>query len=256
MDYDLLKARLNKAVELYNNTNFITKDPIQIPHRYDKLQDIEIAAFFASILAWGRREMIIKSADKLMKVFENSPHDYILATTYKSFEAKLGNFVHRTIQTADILYCFRFLKSFYSKNISLETAFLYDAKAIDDANIEKHLNYFYKQFFSLENPCLRTKKHITCPANGSACKRLVMFLRWLVRTDSAGVDFGLWKSIKPSQLVLPLDVHTFRISKKWFGIQQQTPSWKVALQITEILKQLDQQDPVKYDFALFSLDLV
>jgi uncharacterized protein (TIGR02757 family) len=246
---------LNNALLLYNQPDFIANDPIQIPHSFVKPQDVEIAAFFASMLAWGRRDAIIKSANKLMNIFERNPHEYIISTTYDDFAAKLGKFAHRTIQQTDILYCFRFLKHFYNTNDSLESAFLYNKDAINDVNIENHLNYFYNLFFGLENPLWRTKKHITCPANGSACKRLCMMLRWLVRKDDKNVDLGIWNNIKPSQLILPLDVHTFRISKSWNLTKSNSPSWKVAVEITNILKQFDKLDPVKYDFVLFSLDL-
>ncbi len=255
MDLILLKNKLDAAFLEYNQPEFIQKDPIQIPHQFQKLQDIEIAAFFAAILAWGRRDTIIKSATKLMNIFENNPHDYILNTKYTDFEQKLGHFAHRTIQTPDILYCFRFLQQHYQQHESLETAFLHSPQADKDTNIEKHLNYFYNQFFSLANPTLRSRKHITCPQNGSSCKRLCMFLRWLVRSDTGGVDLGIWKQIKTNQLVMPLDVHILNIIKQLKIIAKPSPTWKTAVELTHFLQQLDKNDAVKYDLALFSLDI-
>ena len=255
MNLTQLKTQLDAALLQYNRPEFILKDPIQIPHKFNKLQDIEIAAFFASILAWGRREMIIKSATKLIDIFNNAPYEYILNSSYADFEQKLGHFAHRTIQTADILYCFRFLQQHYQQYESLETAFLPAPNPQADKDITRHLNYFYQQFFSLDNPTWRTKKHITCPNNGSSCKRLCMFLRWMVRKDIAGVDLGLWQNITTNQLVMPLDVHILNIVKRLALVTNPQPNWKTALALTQFLQQLDPNDAVKYDLALFSLDI-
>ena len=249
-----LKIFLDKKVEMYNQPFFIESDPICVPHSFSKKQDIEIAGFFASIFAWGNRTTIINKSKELMKLMHNAPHDYCLHHTSKDLK-QLLSFKHRTFNTTDLLYFVEFLKYHYKSHDTLETAFVQSMKKKDE-NIENGLNGFYDYFFSLPDVPKRTRKHIASPNKKSSCKKLNMYLRWMVRNDKKGVDFGLWKNIKPSQLIIPLDLHVFRVAKKFNLITRNQSDWLSAIELTEILKHLDHKDPVKYDFALFSLGVL
>jgi len=249
-----LKIFLDKKVEMYNQPFFIESDPICVPHSFSKKQDIEIAGFFASIFAWGNRTTIINKSKELMKLMHNAPHDYCLHHTSKDLK-QLLSFKHRTFNTTDLLYFVEFLKYHYKSHDTLETAFVQSMKKKDE-NIENGLNGFYDYFFSLPDVPKRTRKHIASPNKKSSCKKLNMYLRWMVRNDKKGVDFGIWKNIKPSQLIIPLDLHVSRVAKKFNLITRNQSDWLSAVQLTETLKHLDPKDPVKYDFALFSLGVL
>jgi uncharacterized protein (TIGR02757 family) len=249
-----LKIFLDKKVAEYNQPSFINADPISVPHRYSKKQDIEIAAFFASIFAWGSRTTIINKTSELMRLMDDAPHDFITNHSDKELQ-KLLAFKHRTFNTTDLLYFLLFLKHHYAKNASLETAFSKWMNRKDD-NTGNALIGFHNYFFSLEDAPLRTKKHIATPVRGSTCKRLNMYLRWMVRRDNCGVDFGIWKSISPSQLICPVDVHVARVARQLDMIKRKQTDWLTALELTEALKEFDGKDPVKYDFALFSLGII
>ena len=246
-----LKDFLDKKVEEYNRPAFILPDPISVPHRFNKKQDIEIAAFFAAVFAWGNRTTIINKATELMRLMDNAPHDFVTGHSETSLQRFL-RFKHRTFNTTDLLYFLLFLKHHYTNNASLETAFTKGMKKTD-GTVENGLRHFHDYFFSLEDAPVRTKKHIATPARSSTCKRLCMFLRWMVRRDNCGVDFGLWKAIQPSQLICPIDVHVARVARNVGLVERKQTDWLTALQLTEQLKEFDATDPVKYDFALFSL---
>jgi len=249
-----LKDFLNKKVDEYNQPFFIIPDPICIPHLFTKKQDIEIAGFFAAIFAWGNRTTIINKSKELMELMDNAPHQFCLRHTDNDLK-KLLNFKHRTFNPTDLLYFIDFFQHHYSKNESLESAFTQSIKK-NDATVENGLNGFYNYFFSLEEVPKRTLKHIASPAKKATCKRLSMYLRWMVRSDNKGVDFGLWKNISPSQLVIPLDLHVARVARH-FGILKRKPTdWLATLELTEAMKTLDANDPAKYDFALFALGVL
>lgn len=249
-----LKEFLNKKVEEYNQFSFIKDDPISIPHSYTQKQDIEIAAFFAAIFAWGNRKMIINKSKELMQLMDNAPYQFI--TQHKEDDLKsLLHFKHRTFNTTDLLYFIHFLKHHYSNHHSLETAFS-NWMQPQDENIENALIGFHHYFFSLLLAPHRTKKHIATPKKSSTCKRLCMFLRWMVRKDDRGVDFGLWQKIEPSQLVCPIDLHVARVARRFELIQRPGVNWATALELTSMLKQFDPKDPAKYDFALFGLGVM
>ncbi len=242
---------LNKQYLVYNQPGFIQDDPICIPHLFSKKQDIEIMGFFAAIFAWGQRATIINKCKDLIDRFDNAPYDFIINHSEKDLK-KLIAFKHRTFNDTDLLYVVSFFQNWYKQHESLEPAFTQQLK-IQDITIENGLNGFREIFFSLDDVPHRTLKHIASPAQHSACKRINMYLRWMVRSDNKGVDFGIWKVIKPSQLICPLDLHVQRVATK-LGLLQRTQSdWKAAMELTENLRKLDIKDPVKYDFALFGL---
>jgi uncharacterized protein (TIGR02757 family) len=254
MKQEKLKDFLDRKVTEYNQSSFKAADPISIPHRYTKKQDIEIAGFFASIFAWGNRTTIINKTIELMGLMHDVPHDFITQHSDKELQTLLA-FKHRTFNTTDLLYFLLFLKHHYLNHASLETAFT-KWMTKNDTSVENALVGFHDYFFCLEDAPVRTKKHIATPVRNSTCKRLNMYLRWMVRSDNCGVDFGLWKGISPSQLICPVDVHVARVARQFGLIKRNQTDWLTALELTEVLKKFDKKDPVKYDFALFSLGVV
>jgi uncharacterized protein (TIGR02757 family) len=247
------KDFLEKKFQQYNQKSFIKADPISIPHLFTKKQDIEIAGFFAAIFSWGNRTTIINKSKELMQLMHNAPHEFCLHAKENDLKSLLS-FKHRTFNATDLLYFIEFFRYHYSKHESLESAFTLSMN-IDDETVENGLNGFYYYFFSLPDVPQRTMKHIASPAKNSSCKRINMFLRWMVRTDNAAVDFGIWKNIKPSQLVCPLDVHVGRIAKQLGLLHRAQADWKAALELTTNLRTLDKDDPAKYDFALFGMGI-
>jgi uncharacterized protein (TIGR02757 family) len=248
-----LIALLNKKVKEYNQSAFIEKDPIVIPHRFTKKADIEIAGLFAAVFAWGNRTTIINKATDVLERMDNAPFEFCTQHTDKDLMRLVG-FVHRTFNDTDLLYFIAFLQHHYSQQESLETAFFkHTITGAKISTVEAALTHFHDYFFSLEMVPSRTKKHIASPVSGSTCKRLNMYLRWMVRKDNTGVDFGLWKSIPPSALICPVDVHVARVARSFGMIQRKQTDWETAIELTNYCRTLDSKDPVKYDFALFSL---
>jgi uncharacterized protein (TIGR02757 family) len=247
-----LRTFLDKKSKEYDHLSFIKNDPVCIPHSFSKKQDIEIAGFFAAIFAWGNRTAIIGKSRQLMQLMDNSPYDFCLHHTDNDLQ-KLLSFKHRTFNPTDLLYFISFFKMHYEKHRSLETAFTQRMKK-EDASVENGLNGFYEYFFSLPDVSHRTRKHIASPLKNSACKRLNMYLRWMVRKSD--VDFGIWKKISTAQLVIPLDVHVARVARHFKLLERKQTDWKAAIQLTDTLKNFDPADPVKYDFALFGLGVL
>ena len=253
MEFLELKDFLDIKVVQYNQPNFITNDPICIPHRFSIKQDIEIAAFFAAILAWGQRKTIINKCTELFKRMDDAPYEFVMHHGDDDLKSLLG-FKHRTFNDTDLLYFISFFKHHYGISDSLETAFLpHDFLAEPTFTAEHALNYFRTYFFSLPDAPRRTVKHISSPQQKSTCKRLNMFLRWMVRKDDLGVDFGIWNSIKPSNLICPCDVHVDRVARRLGMVSRKQTDWRTAVELTEELRKFDPLDPVKYDFALFGL---
>ncbi len=246
-----LKDFLDRKVVQYNRPEFITLDPISIPHRFRKKQDIEITGFIAAILAWGQRKTIINKCLELFHMMDNSPHDFMLHHTEKDLKPFL-NFKHRTFNDLDTLYFIEFFSWFYRNHHSLEEAFIIGNNKDENA-IESVLGNFHDFFFQLPDAPQRTRKHIATPKRKAACKRINMFLRWMVRSDDNGVDFGLWKSIRPHQLICPCDLHVDRVGRKLGLITRKQTDWQTAVELTRKLREFDPLDPVKYDFALFGL---
>lgn len=255
---DDLQKFLDRKVTEFNTPAFIKDDPICIPHLFSKKQDIEIAGFFAAIFAWGIRKTIINKCRLLLQLMDNAPHDFCLHHNDQDLK-RLEKFCHRTFNDTDLLYFISFLKFHYSKHTSLESAF-FNNKTIKQFNnihiVEHSLNHFYQYFFSLDDVPHRTKKHIASPAKNSTCKRLNMYLRWMVRSDRKGVDFGLWKKIAPSQLICPVDVHVARVAKNFNLLKRKQVDWLAAVELTAALRRMEPSDPVKYDFALFGLGVL
>jgi uncharacterized protein (TIGR02757 family) len=245
-----LKQFLERKVDEYNQPSFIRGDPISIPHFFSKKQDIEIAGFFAAIFSWGNRTTIIQKTNELIQLMDKSPHEFCIHYDQKALKS-LKRFKHRTFKDDDLFYFVEFFHHHYNTSDSLETAF---SKWMDykDVNTEKALNGFRKYFFSFDH-LKRTEKHISSPLQKSSCKRLNMFLRWMVRRDENGVDFGIWKKIAPSQLICPLDVHVARVARRLNLLKRKQTDWLAAIELTDNLKKMDGTDPVKYDFALFGL---
>ena len=241
---------LNKKVDLYNQPSFIKDDPISIPHLFSKKQDIEIAGFFAAVFAWGNRKTIIQKSKQLMQLMDNSPHQFIIQHNPQDLKL-LKKFKHRTFNTDDLYYFTETLRRHYVIYDSLEKAFF----PTKNLTVEEGLNRFKKYFFSAEH-LKRTEKHISSPLQNSTCKRLNMFLRWMVRNDNKGVDFGIWKNIPPSQLICPIDLHVARVSRKIGLLNRKQTDWQAATDLTTALREMDEQDPVKYDFALFGLGVI
>ncbi|MES2446311.1 MAG: TIGR02757 family protein [Bacteroidota bacterium] len=280
-DFNQLKDFLDFKVEQYNRPNFIPNDPICIPHQYKLKQDIEIAAFFAAILAWGQRKTIINKCNELFLRMDNQPYDFMLNHSDDDLKGLLG-FKHRTFNDTDLLYFVSFFKHHYLQSDTLETAFLPQQQIFNSAYLpekyndesyvevssspcaltdfkpvdftaEKALNHFRSYFFSLPDFPRRTFKHISSPLQKSTCKRLNMFLRWMVRKDNCCVDFGIWNTIPTSALICPCDVHVDRVGRLLGLIKRKQTDWLTAVELTENLKEFDAIDPVKYDFALFGL---
>lgn len=245
-----LKLLLDSKVDQYNHPSFIKNDPISIPHLFTKKQDIEIAGLFAAVFSWGNRTTIINKSNELLKLMNNQPHEFCINHSSSGLK-KLKGFKHRTFNVDDLYYFIDFFKRHYKKNDSLEIAFF----PATGMSIEEGLNHFKEYFFAGEH-LKRTEKHISSPLEKSTCKRLNMFLRWMVRNDKKGVDFGIWKNIKPSQLICPVDVHVARVARKLKLITRKQTDWKTAIELTNALRKLDKNDPVKYDFALFNLGII
>jgi len=248
-----ITALLEEKSAQFNQPYFIADDPIGIPHLFSKKQDVEISGFWIAMLAWGQRKTIINKGKELIGLMDNSPHDFIVNHTEDDRKAFL-KFKHRTFNEIDTLFFLEFLQQHYQKNESLESAFTKGMNK-NDEDVKNGIAYFNNYVFSLTDCPSRTKKHVATPERKSACKRINMFLRWMVRQDNQGVDFGIWTTIKPCQLICPLDVHVERVGRKLGLLKRKQSDWLAAKELTENLKKFDKYDPVKYDFALFGLGL-
>jgi uncharacterized protein (TIGR02757 family) len=245
---------LDRKVSEYNKPSFIEADPISIPHRFSKKEDIEIAGFFAAIFAWGNRRMIINKCLELLQRMDDAPHDFIQHYQGNDLQ-KLVGFKHRTFNDTDLLYLVHFLHYHYTNHSSLETAFTQWINS-NNMTVEQALTGFHQYVFSLEDAPARTKKHIATPYKNSTCKRLNMFLRWMVRKDDKGVDFGLWDGLSPADLICPIDLHVARVARRFDLVKRKQTDWSTALELTENLRKFDPADPAKYDFALFGLGVI
>ena len=243
-----LQSFLDEKVTQYNTRDFIDSDPVQIPHLFTQKEDIEIAGFLAATIAWGNRKMIIKNAHRMMELMGNSPYDFVLSHQEKDLK-DLESFVHRTFNGQDFIVFIKGLQHIYQKHNGLEAVF---AKNQETLSMQKSIHEFKKVFFNVPHTP-RTQKHISDPLNNSAAKRINMYLRWMVRQDTKGVDLGIWKSISPAALSCPLDVHSGNVARKLGLLLRKQNDGKALAELDTQLRILDPNDPVKYDFALFGL---
>ena len=243
-----LKSFLDLKVETYNRNSFISSDPIQIPHQFSKKEDIEIAGFLSATIAWGNRTMIIKNSKRMMEIMDNSPFDFIMNHSEKDL-VNITDFVHRTFNSTDLQYFIKSLQNIYENYEGLENI-LKPLK--NEVNYQNSITRFKTIFFELQHE-VRTEKHISNPQKNSAAKRIHMFLRWMVREDNKGVDFGLWKTHSPAFLSCPLDVHSGNVARKLGILTRRQNDWKAVHELDTKLRSFDKKDPVKYDFALFGL---
>ena len=243
-----LKEFLDEKATFYENPKFLEDDPLQIPHRFSKKEDIEISAFLTATIAWGNRKSIINNASRMMKFLDHSPYDFVVNFSEKDLGI-LDSFVHRTFNGEDLTYFIQGLHHIYTQHGGLEAVF---SKYQNPDSLQDAITQLKQLFFELPH-ARRTEKHVSDPSKGSAAKRINMFLRWMVRDSKAGVDFGLWKSIQPNKLSCPLDVHSGNVSRKLKLLKRKQNDGKAVLELDKKLKKLDPLDPVKYDFALFGL---
>jgi uncharacterized protein (TIGR02757 family) len=246
-----LRYLLNEKTAKYNRADFIEEDPISIPHRFSQKQDIEISGFISAILAWGQRKTIISKSAQFLEYMDNTPFEFVVNHSERDLKPFL-HFKHRTFNDIDALYFIHFLQKVYSEFSSLEDVIL-KGMGDNDKTVESGLNFLKEYFIKDESYPARTGKHVSSPKSKSACKRINMFLRWMVRKDSQGVDFGIWENIKANQLVCPCDVHVEKVARRFGLIKRKPLDWKTALELTATLRMFDPSDPVKYDFALFGM---
>lgn len=252
-DFASLQELLEDRYHRYNQLSFIENDPILIPHMFNRPQDVEISGFFAAILAWGRRKTIIQKCRELMDRMDGAPYDFICHHQDRDLKNLLG-FTHRTFNDTDLLYLVLFLHQHYATSDSLQTAFTGPEPGALTTQ-QQRLEHFHSYVFSLPEAPSRTRKHIATPARKSACKRINMYLRWMVRQDDSGVDFGIWPDLPIADLVCPCDVHVERVARRLGLINRPQKDWQMAVELTENLRLFDPHDPVKYDFALFGLGI-
>ncbi|SEQ46078.1 TIGR02757 family protein [Neolewinella agarilytica] len=244
-------ATLNHYHDLYNKPDFIPDDPIGLVHAFNDVRDREIVGFWVATLAWGRRATIIDKGAQLIELMGGEPYRFI--TEHREEDrARFADWKHRTFTYTDTLYFLEFLQQYYREHDSLEEAFARHLRP-EDRTIEAALRGFHNDFFSLPEAPARTRKHVATPERKSRCKRLCMYLRWMVRQDERGVDFGDWKQIRPDQLCLPLDVHVERVARQLGLLKRKQCDWKAVVELTDAVRRFDPEDPTKYDFALFGM---
>ena len=247
MTNDDTRELLERLHDKYNSPDFIAEDPISIPHRYTSRGDREISGFLAATIAWGNRKAIVKNARRIMEYMDDSPQDFTVNASEEEL-ARLGTFVHRTFNGGDLVTFVRSLRGFEAKHGGLGAFFEKEWERTGDMRLV--LSAFYGEFFSLDHQP-RCRKHVSSIDKGAACKRLNMYLRWMVRRDDRGVDFGLWEKIPASALYLPLDVHSGNMGRALGLLSRRQNDWKAVEEITAALRQYDPSDPVRYDFSLF-----
>ena len=248
LNFSELKDFLDEKADIYNNVEFIQDDPVQIPHRFNLKQDIEIAGFLAATISWGNRKAIIKSADKMLEIMGNSPYDFVLNHSESDLNVIKDKSIHRTFNGEDFGYLISRFKEIYTESESLEDLFLvYE----NETNFLHSIERFRQKFLGVEKH--RTHKHVSSPYKNSSSKRIIMFLRWMTRKDNRGVDLGIWQNIDQKHLSIPLDVHTGNISRKLGLVKRTQNDWKTVEELDVAIRNFDDNDPAKYDFALFGL---
>ncbi len=246
-----VKALLELKFREFNNSSFIADDPVAVPHIFHSKEDREIAGFLAATIAWGQRPVIVKNGMRIASLLQNAPHEFVLNASQKDLN-RLKTFVHRTFNGEDLVQFIRLLRKLYEEHASMESVFADGLKA--DGNMMNAITHFRTEFLKPRHH-EHCEKHISDPSKGSSAKRINMFLRWMVRKDNGGVDFGIWKNISPEQLMIPLDVHVGNVARHLGILQRKQDDRKAAEELTEALRKFDNKDPVKYDFALFSMGI-
>lgn len=244
-----IKELLEEKASFYNNLQFIDPDPVSIPHLFSRKEDIEVSGFLTAMISWGRRRSIIDNARKLMQLMENEPFEFVTNASGHELEG-LNGFCHRTFNGTDAQYFILALRNIYLHHGGLEDAFTSGAHA----TMKERISAFRHIFFEVPGKD-RTKKHVADPHSGSAAKRINMFLRWMVRKDDRGVDFGIWQTLHPRELYCPLDVHTGNVARKLGLMGRNQNDWQAVEELTAHLRVMDPEDPVKYDYALFGLGI-
>jgi uncharacterized protein (TIGR02757 family) len=244
---EALKKTLDEAFSRHASEVFVKDDPVKIPHCYSRKEDIEIAGFLTATIAWGNRKSIITNANRIMEIMENSPYEYVITQNH---EEQLHNFVHRTFNASDLQFFLIALKNIYENHGGLEKVFTTGYNITN--SVMDAISYFRMIFLSMEHE-QRSEKHISNPASGSAAKRINMFLRWMVRHNKEGIDFGIWKGIPTSELICPLDVHSGKVARNLGLLNRNANDKKSAELLTAALREFDANDPVKYDLALFGM---
>lgn len=248
MNFEEIKDFLDEKSDQYNNYDFIGEDPVQIPHRFSLKQDIEIAGFLSATISWGNRKSIIRSAEKMLDIMGNSPYDFVMNFSEKDLKSIQDKSIHRTFNGEDFTYFIKQFNKIYKENNSLENLFKVEGS---ETNFLHAIERFRASFLETEKH--RSHKHVSSPYKNSSSKRIVMFLRWMVRKDKRSVDFGIWENIDQKHLSIPLDVHTGNISRKLNLITRTQNDWKTVEELDKVIRQFDDKDPAKYDFALFGL---
>ena len=253
LSFEDQKALLDLKHDQFNRPTFIAEDPVSIPHQFDRKEDIEISAFLTALIAWGRRASIIKNARHLVELMDHSPYDFVMHADEIELNA-VNSFVHRTFNGTDCRALIGSLKYVYEQHGGLEQIFCKGIKP-GDSDVYNGIVHARNMLISPNDFPLRTHKHLANPAKGSSAKRINMFLRWMVRKDKHGVDFGIWESIRPDQLICPLDVHTATVGRKLGLLKRKQNDWKAATELTANLRLFCPEDPVRYDFSLFGLGI-
>lgn len=235
----------------YNTPAFISSDPVSIPHRFTERHDREISGFLVATIAWGRRDLILRSAGLLMEMMENQPYEFIMSAG-KTDLVRFKKFVHRTFKGSDCIDFIKGLKNIYGNHATMEDVVLEGMRT--GGSLPEGITFLRNTFFRVTHK-VRTEKHFADISGGAAGKRLNMFLRWMVRRDNRGVDFGIWKGINPSSLYIPLDLHSGNTARKLGLLDRKVNDWKAVEELTAVLREFDPSDPVKYDFALFGLGI-
>ena len=243
-----IRTFLDEKSEQYNQLKFIESDPICIPHQFSKPKDMEVAGLLTATIAWGQRKTIINNASKMMALMDQSPYEFVVGHQEKDLK-RFEGFVHRTFNNEDLVWFIAALKNIYNKHNSLEEAFL---PTSSERNMQGGIERFRETMFETPH-ARRNEKHISNPQKNSAAKRLIMYLRWMVRQDKKGVDFGIWKNISPALLSCPLDVHSGNVARKLGLLKRKQNDWKAVEELDISLRSFDSTDPSKYDFALFGL---
>jgi uncharacterized protein (TIGR02757 family) len=238
---------LEQLCDKYNRVDFIADDPISIPHRFSAREDIEISGFLAATIAWGNRKAIVKSALRMVDYMDGAPYDFTMNASDAELNKVLG-YVHRTFNGGDFRSFILSLRHIYQTHSTIGDFF--EQQYLHSGDIRTAISAFRTEFFvPVHLP--RCEKHLSSIDRGAACKRTNMFLRWMVRHDDRGVDFGLWDGIPMSALYLPLDIHSGNVARSLGLLTRRQSDWKAVEEVTANLRAIDPIDPVRFDFALF-----